>query len=492
MKEGAALDLQDYNQGTANVDQRYFNENLAPVPRGSRDWSWVNFTTVWAGMVHNVVQFEIAGLLTFEFGPIIALVVTALAYGTELVAMYLNGHMGAKWGIPFPTSIRASYGIKGSYVPIVLRAFSALFFFAIQTYVGATLISSVMGLYFPWWSSLTQNVIGMPLNLAISFVAFWFINLLALFRGMKEVKYFELVLGPVILASFVGMMAYGLYLAHGLQALTYVSSLAHPSATPYSMALAVASLAGAYSTLVLNIMDFTRFAKSQRDQVIGQAIGFPVIFVAFSFVAAGTISSIIYVFHVPSSEAMTYVNPVNIMYLLSSNKLISAAIGLTLIAATVGVNVAANLVSPVYDVLSFFPRLNWRKAAVLASLLGVAFAPWYWYTSASNILSALNVLGSALGSVAGVMMVDYWIIRKRNLSLADLFQRGGAYWYKNGINAAALVATVAGAVIPISGALLGVGPLSDFGWYLALFVGGGIYLVLAKVVRKVPRWPRNR
>ncbi|MGC8670296.1 MAG: cytosine permease [Thermoprotei archaeon] len=491
MKEEVALDLDDYGQGRANVDQRYFNDNLAPVPKRSRDWSWVSFTTVWAGMVHNVVQFEIAGLLTFEFGPILALVITALAYGTELVAMYLNGHMGAKWGIPFPTSIRVSYGIRGSYIPIVLRAFSALFFFAIQTYVGATLISSVMGLYFPWWSSLTQNVIGMPLNMAISFAAFWLVNLLALFRGMKEVKYFELVLGPVILASFVGMMAYGLYLAHGLQALTYVSSLAHPSASPYSMALAVASLAGAYSTLVLNIMDFTRFAKSQRDQLIGQAIGFPVIFVAFSFVAAGTISSLIYVFHIPSSEAITYVNPVNIMYLLSANKLISAAIGVTLIAATVGVNVAANLVSPVYDVLSFFPKLNWRKASVLASLVGVAFAPWYWYTSATNILNALNVLGSALGSVAGVMMVDYWIIRKRKLSLADLFLRGGAYWYNNGINAMALVATALGAAIPVSGALLGFGPLSDFGWYMALFAGGGTYLFLAKAMRYGFRWSQG-
>ncbi len=484
MKEDVDLDLDDYGQKSAKIGKQYFNDNLAPVPKRSRDWSWFNFTTVWAGMVHNVVQFEIAGLLTFEFGPVVALLVTALAYGTELVAMYLNGHMGAKWGIPFPTSVRASYGIRGSYFPIVLRAFSALFFFAIQTYVGATLINSVMGLYFPWWSSLTQNVIGMPLNTAISFAAFWFINVLALFRGMKEVKYFELVLGPVILASFVGMMLYGFYLAHGLQALTYVSSLVHPNATPYSMALAVASLAGAYSTLVLNIMDFTRFAKSQRDQLIGQAIGFPVIFVAFSFVAAGTISSLIYVFHIPSSEAMTYVNPVNIMYLLSANKLISAAIGVTLIAATVGVNVAANLVSPVYDVLSLFPKLDWRKAAVLASLLGVVFAPWYWYTNASNILSALNVLGSALGSVAGVMMVDYWIIRKRKLSLADLFLRGGAYWYNGGINTVAWLATAAGATIPIAGALLGLGPLSDFGWYLALLVGAAIYAVLMKVARQ--------
>ncbi|MGC8615035.1 MAG: cytosine permease [Thermoprotei archaeon] len=483
MEDALELDLEDYNQGNVRVSSKYFNENLAPLPKKLKDWTWVNFTTVWAGMVHNVVQFEIAGLLTFEFGPLVALLVTGAAYGTELFAMYLNGHMGTKWGIPFPTSVRSTYGIRGSYIPVVLRAFSALFFFAVQTYVGATMINSVMGLYFPWWSSMKADVLGMHLNLAISFLLFWLANLLALFKGMREVKYFELVLGPAILAAFVGMMVYGLYLAHGIEPLFYLSSIRHVNATPYALLLATASLAGAYSTLVLNIMDFTRFARSQRDQVIGQAIGFPGIFVAFSLIAAGTISSLIYVFHVPYSEAMTYVNPVNIMYLFSTNKLLSAGIGITLIAATLGVNVAANLVSPVYDVLSLFPRLNWRKAALLASAMGFFFAPWYWYTNASNIMGALNLLGSALGSVAGVMMVDYWIIRGTKISLKDLFSRSGAYWYRDGLNYLALAATAAGSIVPLAGAIFGIGFLSDMGWYLALAIGASSYLLLAKVFR---------
>ncbi|MGC8630952.1 MAG: cytosine permease [Thermoprotei archaeon] len=477
MKDDVPLDLSDYGQGQVDVSSSYFNQNLAPVPKASKDWNWFNFTTVWAGMVHNVVQFEIAGLLTFEFGPVIALLITGLAYGTELFAMYLNGHMGAKWGLPFPTSVRPSYGILGSYLPVLLRAFSALFFFSIQTYVGATLINSVLSLIFPAWSSLKLNLVGMPLNMLISFSVFWMINVFALFKGMKEVKYFELVLGPAILLSFILLFAYGTYLAHGLGPLFALSVKPEIAATPYNIGLAAASLAGAYSTLVLNVMDFTRFARTQKDQIIGQALGFPVIFVAFSFLAVGTISTVIYVFHIPFSQAINYVNPVNIMYLFSGNKLFSLLIGITLVAATVGVNVAANLVSPVYDVLSLLPRMSWKGASVTAATVGIFFAPWLWYNSASNIFGALNLLGTALGSVAGVMMVDYWVIRRRIINIEGLFKPRGQYWYRKGVNYRAIAATMTGSVVPVLGYALNLSFLYDFGWYLSLGIGGLSYLI---------------
>jgi len=477
-KERVRVDFSDYGQGEQPISPSYFNANLAPVPKSAKDWNWFNFTTVWAGMVHNVVQFEVAGLLTFEFGPVIALLVTGLAYGTELIAMYLNGHMGAKWGLPFPSAVRPSFGVIGSYLPVLFRAFSALFFFAVQTYVGATLMNSVLMLAFPPWGALTEPVLGMPLNTAISFLVFWCVNVLALFRGMKEVKYFELILGPGIILSFALLFLYGVHLAGGLGPLFSQEASSSGEVTPYGIALATASLAGAYSTLVLNVMDFTRFAKSQKDQIIGQALGFPVTFVAFSFLAVGTISTVVRVFDIPQSEAMKYVNPVNIMWLFSQNKALAIGIGIVLITATIGVNVAANLVSPVYDVIAIFPRLNWREASFAAAFAGALFAPWLWYNNASSIFGALNLLGAALGSVAGVMMVDYWLIKRRSIDLASVFRRGGNYWYKAGVNVKALAAMLVGATVPFVGYAAGVKFLYDFGWYLSLFISGISYLLL--------------
>jgi len=482
MGDQVELDLSDYGQGKKVVAKKYFNPNLAPVPKETKNWNWFNFTTVWAGMVHNVVQFEIAGLLTFEFGPVIALVVTALAYGTELIAMYLNGHLGTKWGLPFPTSVRPSYGIIGSYIPAMLRAFSALFFFSVQTYVGATLINSMLTLLYPPWSSFNLVLAGIPANLAICFAVFWVINVLVMFKGMEEVKRFELVMGPAILVSFLVLFGYGISLAHGLGPLFAPMSPEIP-ATPYDLALATASLAGAYSTLVLNVMDFTRFARKQKDQVIGQAIGFPLLFVAFSFLAIGTVSATISFFHVPASQAVTYVNPVNIMFLFSKNVLISMALGATLVGATVGVNVAANLVSPVYDVIALVPRLSWKAAAIAASAIGVLFAPWLWYNSATSILGILNLLGATLGSVAGVMMADYWIVRRRLIDLAGAFEYKGPYWYFMGVNPKALLATALGSLIPILGYLSGTTILYDFGWYFSLAVGGASYVALSLTKR---------
>ena len=339
------LDLSDYGQGQVAIPPKYYNENLIPVPKALKNWNWINYTTIWAGMSHNVVAFELAGLLTFEYGAPLALFIIGFAYGTLLIALYLNGHIGAKWGIPYPVAVRPMFGLKGAALPVVMRAAVALFWFAVQTYVGGTIIDAVISVFYPSWETLTTNILGMPEHLAISFFIFWLLNVIVLFRGMNEVKNFELVAGPLIVATLGGLFAYGIERAHGLGPLFAVTG----SATPSEIGLAIASMAGVWATLVLNIPDFTRFSKSQKDQFIGQAIGLPVVVTLFSFIAVGITSTMIYLYHIPSSQAINYVNPVNIMYLFTGNSLLALITGVSLIIATVSVNVAANIVSPVYD-----------------------------------------------------------------------------------------------------------------------------------------------
>lgn len=428
-------------------------------------------------MAHNVVAFELAGLLTFEFGATMALTIVALAYGSLIIALFLNGHIGAKWGIPYPVAIRAMFGLKGSSVPVIMRAAVALFWFAVQTYVGGTLIDAVISIFYPNWEKLSVDVLGMPEHLAISFFVFWLLNVLVLFRGMNEVKNFELIAGPLVIATLGGLLIYGVNLAHGLGPLFSVTG----KITPSQFALAVASMAASWSTLVLNIPDFTRFSRSQKDQLIGQAIGLPVVVTLFSFIAIGITSTMIYVYHIPSSQAINYVNPVNIMYLFTKNPFLSLLTGASLVLATISVNVAANIVSPVYDLIALFPRKlkTWSISALASAIIALLYVPQLWYNNASTIFGFLNVIGSGLGAVAGIMIADYWILRRTNLSLVDLFLPRGKYWYSDGVNWKALLVMAIAFGVPAIGFLVpALSPVYDYGWYLSTAISLVLYLLL--------------
>ncbi|BFH74011.1 allantoin permease [Sulfurisphaera javensis] len=475
------LDVNEYGQGVHTVPDTFYNPNIAPLSKGVKTWNWINYTTIWAGMSHNVVAFELAGLLTFEFGAPLALFIIGFAYGTLLIALYLNGHIGAKWGIPYPTSVRPMFGIKGARVPVIMRAIVALFWFAVQTYVGGTLINAVIGIFYPPWNSLTANVLGMPENVAISMFIFWVLNVVVLFKGMGEVKDFELVAGPLIVATLGGLFAYAVSVAHGFGPLFSISGTETPSVS--NIMLAISSMAGVWATLVLNIPDFTRFSKSQKDQFIGQAIGLPIVVTLFSFIAIGIVSTMIYLYHIPSSQAINYVNPVNIMYLFTKNPYLSLLVGASLVIATISVNVAANIVSPVYDLISLFPKKisTWSKASIIAALISFLYVPWLWYNNAGTIFDILGIIGSGLGSIAGIMIADYWILRKTNISLVDLFMPRGKYWYTDGYKFKALLAMAIGFLLPVIGFLIpALSFLYDYGWYLAVFISMIIYIIFEK------------
>lgn len=474
------LDLTEYNQGTTVVPDSYYNPNIAPLPKNAKTWTWINYATIWAGMIHNVPAFMLAGLLTFEFGPLIALMIIAIAYFTLLIALYLNGHIGTTWGIPFPSSIRPMFGIRGARVPVIMRAISALFWFSVETYAGGLILDALISIFYPSWSTISADLLGMPLHLTISFFLFWFLNVLVLFKGMDDIKKFELIAGPLVIIILGGLMIHAITLANGLSSLFQIrgNNVSLPN-----IALAISTMAGFWATLVLNIPDFTRFSRSQKDQLIGQTIGLPILTLLFSFIAVGLASAVIYIYNIPSNDAINYVNPVNIMYLFTDNPYITLILGISLVIATISVNVAANIVSPVYDLISLFPKkLNtWSKSAIVSAILGLLYAPWLWYNNASSIENVINLIGAGLGSVAGVMIAHYWILGKTEIKLADLFKPNGRYWYVSGYNVNALVAMIIGFSVPVIGFLIPkLSLLYDYGWYLGLFLSIAIYLGLER------------
>jgi len=477
MSDQIEIDLKDYNQGTSKVTDEFYNPNIAPLPKSQKTWTWVNYTTIWAGMIHNVPAFMLAGLLTFEFGTPLALFIIAFAYSTLLIALYLNGHIGAKWGIPYPSSIRPMFGIKGSRIPVIMRAISALFWFAVESYAGGLILDATISAFFPSWQYMSMNFLGMPLHMTISFFTFWVLNVLVLFKGMNEVKNFELIAGPLVLLTLGGLLAYAIMQAHGLPLIR-----GYETPTISSVALGISTMAGFWATLVLNIPDFTRFSRSQKDQLVGQAIGLPILTLLFSFVAVGLTSTMIYLYHIPSSEALQYANPVNIMYLFTNNPVLTLVTGVSLVIATISVNVAANIVSPVYDLISLFPRkLDWGKSALIAAIVSLFYVPWLWYSNSSSIENVINLIGAGLGSVAGVMIAHYWILDKTEISLIDLFKPNGKYWYTLGYNVEGIIAMIVGFLVPVLGFLIPtLSFLYSYGWYLSFFISMGTYLLIKK------------
>ncbi|WP_054839271.1 cytosine permease [Sulfuracidifex metallicus] len=279
------------------------------------------------------------------------------------------------------------------------------------------------------------------------------------------------------MASLGALFGYGIYLAHGFGPLFSVTA----SPTLSEITLSIASMAGVWATLVLNIPDFTRFSKSQKDQLIGQGLGLPVIVSLFSLIAVGITSTMIYLYHIPMSEAVNYVNPVNIMYLFTSNPLLALFVGVSLVIATVSVNVAANILSPVYDLISLFPRKldSWGKTSIVAAILGLLYVPQLWYNNAGTIFDILDIIGAGLGSIAGIMIADYWIIRRTNFKLVDLFTPKGEYWYSDGVNWKTIITLAVGFGVPAIGFF--VQPLAflyDYGWYLAVGISMALYLGL--------------
>lgn len=458
-------------------DPRLYNPDLAPVPKAKRRWTWINFSTVWMGMVHNIVAYETAAALLGQgFSVEQALAAVILANVILVIALWFNGVAGAKYGLPFPVLIRAAFGYRGAQIPVLLRAFVAIFWFAVQSYAGSLAINALFGLFIPGWQQLSHFVIlGLQANVGIAFGLFWLLHALIISHGMDRIRHFELWAGPLVIVMGLIAVIWALSTAHGLGPLFYTPSKLSPKAFSIEFPLAVTGLIGVWATLVLNIPDFTRFAKSQKDQMVGQAIGLPITAIVFALVSIITTSGAVIAF----GSAIS--NPVTLLqHFHSPIILILGAV--TLIIATLSVNVAANVVSPAYDLVNLFPQnLDFVKAGILSIAIGVLFVPWLWFNNASTIYNVLGAIGGALGPVAGLMLADFYVVRRRHYDVPMFFVETGDFSYQNGWNAKGLVAFGIG----ILGAFIGLiipslHVLYTYSWFVGIAASFISYSLLMK------------
>lgn len=476
----------------------YANEDLLPVPLAQRKWTTYNFTALWVGMAHNVASWTLAsGLVALGMDWKQAVLTIALANVIVLVPMLLTGHAGPKYGIPFPVFARAAFGIRGANLPALIRAAVACAWFGIQTWIGGSGIFLLAGkLFGDGWSGAGQFG-GYPWTQWLSFVIFWAIQIAIIIRGMETVRRFENWAAPFVIVGAIALLIWISVKAGGFGTL-----LDQPSKLGWGSGFwkvffpSLMGMIGFWSTLSLNIPDFTRYAANQKAQLRGQSFGLPTTMTLFALLSVLVTSGSEAVY----GEAIW--DPVALAAKIDNWAGILFAL-VTVLVATLSVNIAANTVSPAFDLSNMAPRkITFRTGALITAGLGVVIFPWKLLASPeAYIFTWLGTVGGLLGTVAGILIADYWLIRRTELDLADLYKAGGRYWYDGGWNWRALVAFVIGGLLaiggshsaldtkgvkqgpfPVDGIIPFLKPLADYGWAVGLAASLLAYFLLTRFV----------
>ncbi|MDI3385261.1 NCS1 family nucleobase:cation symporter-1 [Streptomyces sp. B-S-A8] len=477
-------------EGVALDDPRFANGDLLPVPMERRTWGVYNYTALWIGMAHNIPSWTLAsGLVALGMDWKQAVLVIALANVIVLLPMLLTGHAGPKYGIPFPVVVRASFGLRGANLPALIRAAVACCWFGIQTWIGGQGIFLLLGKVFGGWTTATE-IGGHPWTLWLCFVIFWALELAIIYRGMQTLRRFENWAAPFVLVGAVVLLVWITVQAGGFGPL-----LDQPSKLGWGEDFwpvffpALMGMIGFWSTLSLNIPDFTRFGRGQRAQVWGQSLGLPTTMTAFALLSVLVTSGSQVVYGVPVWDPVQLAAKTDNVF-----GLLFALV--TVLIATISVNIAANVVSPAYDLSNLLPKvINFRTGAIVTGVVGVLVMPWkLTATPELYIFTWLGVVGGLLGAVAGVMIADYWIVRRTALDLAGLYDRHGPYWYTGGWNWRALLAFGAGGLLAVGGSHSAPGkgpfpedglipllrPLADYGWAVGLVTALVLYAATSR------------
>jgi len=462
-----------------------YNHDLAPVAIKDRTWNTWDYSALWVSMAHCIPTYTLAsGMIAAGMAWWQALAAIVIGNLVVLAPILLNSHPGTKYGIPFPVFARAAYGTSGANLPAVLRAIVACGWFGINAWIGGAALQTFFTALWPGWQDLlgfthpswNNHGAAFPNTQWIAFAVFWGLNVLVIFRGMDLLRRVERFAAPYVLVMTAILVWWAIDRAGGMGPLL---SRTHFEGTGSVWDVFIPSLTGTiafWSTLSLNMPDFTRFGRSQREQVIGQTIALPTTMTVFAAMAIAITSATALIYGAPIFD------PIDLAAKFHS-KIIVAIAMFTAVVATLAVNIAANVVSPANDFANAFPkRIDFKRGGLITGVIGVLMMPWELLADPARYIGSwLGGYGAALGAVAGVLVVDYWLIRGRELVLADLYVPGGAYAYRKGWNPAAVIATLAGASIALMGAFWPpMRPIYHWSWFVGFGVSGGLYWALMR------------
>jgi len=454
-----------------------YNKDLAPVSPERRSWRTYNYAALWISMSVNIPTYMLAsGMIAGGMNWKQALFTVFLGNVLVLIPMLLNAHAGAQYGIPFPVFARASFGVLGANVPAILRALVACGWFGIQTWIGGEAINAMLVALVPSWAHFAYGP-------AVCFAAFWLLNVLVILRGIETIRFLQGISAPFLLLIGLALVLWARGKAGGFGPMLATPSKFQNFGEFFRFFIpSLTGVVGFWATVSLNIPDFTRYARSQRDQMIGQALGLPATMTFYSFIGIAVTSATLIIF----GQALW--DPVAVLSRLGNPIAVVIAM-LALLMATLNVNVAANVVSPANDFSNLSPRrISFRTGGLITCLVGVVMQPWKLMSSYGNYIFVWLVGYSGfLGPIAGVLICDYFIVRKKKLALQDLYLRGGQYEYSHGFNWQAIAALAAGAAIAFIGlALPALRVLYNYAWFVGFAVSFFTYLALMKASQPQP------
>src|SRR5438477_10748445 len=446
-----------------------YNHDLAPAGPEKRTWTTYNYAALWVSMSVNILTYMLAASLIQGGMDWKQAVLTVFLGNTIVLApMLLNSLPGARYGIPFPVLARASFGVLGANLAAVLRALVACGWFGIQTWIGGEAINTLLATVWPAWRH-------QPYGVAICFMAFWLINLAVILRGIEYIRFLQGISAPVLLAVGLLLLGWAYRSAGGFgPMLSAPSRFVTFSDFLKFLIPALNATVGFWATVSLNIPDFTRFARSQRQQVIGQALALPTTMTLYSLIGILVTSATVVIY------GTAIWDPVQLLARFHSPIAVVISL-LAILLATLNVNIGANVVSPANDFSNLWPkRISFKVGGMMTCFMGVAMMPWKLLANHRTfIFGWLGGYAAVLGPVAGIMICDYFVIRRRNLVVEDLYLRGSAYEYSSGFNWRAIAALVIGSGIALIGLVVPpVRFLYDYSWFVGFIIAFASYLFL--------------
>ncbi|WP_248319872.1 MULTISPECIES: NCS1 family nucleobase:cation symporter-1 [unclassified Caballeronia] len=471
----------------ADADERLYNHDLAPVPRARRTWTGYSIFAMWMSDVHSVGGYTFAASL-FLLGLSGWQVLLAMTIGILVVYVLMNwvGKPSLVHGIPFPVMARVSMGVMGANLAALIRGVVGIVWYGVQTYFASKAVATLLLLFVPSAVALRDSsFLRLDMLGWVSFLFMWLLQLVIFQRGMEIIRKFIDFCGPAVYVVMFFLMGWILYRAGlGSLNLTLSGKVLPGDEQLHAMVNAILLVVSYFAALLLNFGDFSRFAKSERQMKIGNFLGLPFNFIAFAIITVIVTAGSEKVF------GAMIMDPVEIVSRID-NKLAVAVGSITFVIATMGINIVANFVSPAYDIANLFPKhVDFKKGGLIASVLAVVVCPWIFVDSPKAITIFVSVFGAVLAPLYGVMIADYYLVKRQHVNAAELYtmQPGSRFYYDGGWNKVGLAALIVSGVISVgwelSTQLLKVLPPNNLGWLIGAVAGALLYIVFMRVARR--------
>lgn len=485
------------NQSCQTFDIRYYSEDLAPVELSRRKWGLWSMAALWISMAACIPTYMIASSMIDGGMNWWQAILTVFAGNVIVVIpMVLNAHAGTKYGIPFPVLCRASFGVIGANIPALMRAVVACGWFGIQTWIGGAAIFRILAVFFPSLADPTNStLLGITGWQFVCFMFFWGINMFVVVRGIDSIRVILQFKAPLLIGLGLLLLGWAYREAGGFGPILSQPSQFEEGGKKAGefwqyFPPALTAMIGFWATLSLNIPDFSRYAKSQRDQALGQILGLPLTMALYAFIGIAVTSATTIIY------GTTLWDPVDVLTRFTNPVLLVVAM-FALCLATLATNLAANVVSPANDFANLAPRyISFRTGGIITGVIGIVIMPWKLIADPTGYIFVWLVGYSALlGPIGGVLICDYFVIRRRVLELNDLYRGNGQYHYHGGFSLGAIVALLAGIAPNVPGFLVAIGiiPAANVSafwvdlYHYSWFVGFGISFFVYWGIRTVTR-----